>query len=480
MDAVESLVQQALGSEYSVERELRGGGAARVVIARDHRLGRRVVVKILSNEYVTPDRIERFRREIQLAISLQHPHIVPILSAGDADGLAYLVMPFIEGESLRARLESGPLGVVEAVRVLRGIALALAYAHGRGVVHRDVKPDNVLLAGGTPMVADFGIAKAIARARDDQATGDHTLTLAGTSVGTPTYMAPEQIVASPETDHRTDIYGFGVLAYEILAGTPPFRGSTTQQLFTAHLTEAPAPLWQHRKDVPQALSLLIMRCLAKDPGGRPQSADDLAATLEGPEMVSGHFDAPDPVVAPPAAVPRRRPRVLFGLGIMAAVLIAIAAWLGGGRGSDEPRPAAEPPATAAVTPVIAVLPLASVGDDVSAAATAVADEITSALGALDGVRVLGTTRSAALQRSIIEGRDLPAELYGYVEGAVYRENGELRIAIRLVGADGVTIAAAAGDSSAGLREMAAAAAARIAAVIGESGHGVSPDSVRGS
>ncbi|MDQ2670295.1 MAG: serine/threonine protein kinase, partial [Gemmatimonadota bacterium] len=226
---MESLVQQALGPDYSVERELRGGGAARVVIARDHRLGRRVVVKILSNEYVTPDRIERFRREIQLAISLQHPHIVPILSAGDADGLAYLVMPFIEGESLRARLESGPLGVVEAVRVLRGIALALAYAHGRGVVHRDVKPDNVLLAGGTPMVADFGIAKAIARARDDQATGDHTLTLAGTSVGTPTYMAPEQIVASPDTDHRTDIYGFGVLAYEILAGTPPFRGSTTQQ-----------------------------------------------------------------------------------------------------------------------------------------------------------------------------------------------------------------------------------------------------------
>lgn len=461
MDAVATLVHQALGSDYTVERELSGGGAAQVVVARDHRLGRRVVVKILRSALVSPDRVERFRREIQLALSLQHPHIVPILSAGEAEGVAYLIMPFIEGESLRARLGEGPLGVVEAVRVLRGVALALGYAHGRGVVHRDVKPDNVLLAGGTPMVADFGIAKAIAGARSEDHSTDYTLTLAGTSVGTPTYMAPEQIVASAETDHRADIYAFGVVAYEILAGVPPFRGPGTRHLFTAHLTEPPAPLWQHRSDVPQALAELVVHCLAKDPAARPASAEEIAGTLEAPEMVSGHFAAPSQDALP--AAPRRPPRRALRLaGAALAILLAAAFALVFLRGDPGGAPVRAQPAA----PIVAVLPLASVGGrSDSGVAAAVYDEITTALGALDGVRLMGTTGAAALQRRLASGEAPPPNLTAWVEGAVYRADGELRLAVRVVGADGVTIEAIADDSGAGLREMAADAASRIAAAL---------------
>src|SRR5687767_4569111 len=268
MPAPADIVAAALGADVDIEREL-GGGRARVFVVRDNRLGRRVVVKVVNREALAFDGVVRFQREIEFAIGLQHPHIVPILSAGHVDGTPYLVMPYVDGDSVRSLLAHGPLRLVDAVRILRGVSLALAFAHARGVIHRDIKPDNILLAGGTPVVADFGIAKAISGSRAPSSLPDRGLTSPGMSLGTPTYMAPEQIAGDAEADHRADIYSLGVLAYEMLAGEPPFRGSP-QQLFAAHLAEAPVPIWERRPGMPRALAELVMDCLRKQPAERPQ------------------------------------------------------------------------------------------------------------------------------------------------------------------------------------------------------------------
>ncbi|HVE79997.1 MAG TPA: serine/threonine-protein kinase, partial [Gemmatimonadaceae bacterium] len=188
-DHLRDRLQSSLGAAYTLERELGGGGMARVFVATDPALGRQVVVKVLSPETAEGMSAERFTREIRLAAALQDPHIVPVLTAGQtADGLPYFTMPFVSGESLRARMARGPLPLDEALRVLRDVAEALEYAHARGVVHRDIKPENVLLAGRNAVVADFGIAKAMSAARADAGTA--ALTSAGTSLGTPAYMAP--------------------------------------------------------------------------------------------------------------------------------------------------------------------------------------------------------------------------------------------------------------------------------------------------
>ena len=232
---------------------------SRVWVARDERLGRDVVVKLLSPELAQELSVERFTREIRLAAALQHAHIVPLLSAGaTADGLPYYLMPFVDGESLRARLlrDGVPvvLPVAEAVLVLKDVARALAYAHSRGVVHRDIKPDNVMLSGGAAVVTDFGIAKAVSSARASTASSNteanESLTRMGTSLGTPSYMAPEQGAGDPDTDHRADLYAFGVMAYEMLTGVTPFGPRSAHALLVAHLTEAPVPVGERRRDVP--------------------------------------------------------------------------------------------------------------------------------------------------------------------------------------------------------------------------------------
>jgi serine/threonine-protein kinase len=214
-DALRQRLDAALTGAYEIERELGGGGMSRVFLATERALGRQVVVKVLPPEMAEGVSADRFTREVRLAARLQHPHIVPLLSAGDADGLPWFTMPFVEGESLRARLaRAGELPVAEALRTMREVASALAYAHGRGIVHRDIKPENVLLSEGAAMVSDFGVAKALADAGE---SGGATLTSLGVALGTPAYMAPEQGMADPRTDHRADIYAFGVLAYELLA-----------------------------------------------------------------------------------------------------------------------------------------------------------------------------------------------------------------------------------------------------------------------
>ncbi len=346
-------VQQILGSAYTLERELGGGGMSRVFVAHDHALARRVVVKVLPPEMAAAVNAERFRREIQLAASLQHPHIVPVLSAGSAKGdggeVLYYTMPFVEGESLRGMLaRHRELAVPEAVRLLREIADALAYAHERGVVHRDIKPENILLTTGHALVADFGIARALSAA-----SGMTSLTSVGVAVGTPAYMAPEQAAADPLTDHRADLYALGVVAYELLAGHPPFHGMAPQQILAAHAMTQPDHVTSRRPAVPAALGALVMQLLEKRAADRPQSAHDVMRALDA--LGSQPTGAPSHVMPTAPSAPRRTiPRRVAALGIGLVVLgAALAAVLRFGS--------ADPP-SALDANLIAVAPFRVTGD----------------------------------------------------------------------------------------------------------------------
>src|SRR5256714_8854735 len=231
MTALREQLQKSLGGSYTLERELGGGGMSRVFIAEDPSLGRKVVVKVLLPDLAATVNIERFRREIQLAARLQHPHIVPVLAAGVSDGLPYYTMPLIEGESLRSRLaRSGELPVQEAAKILRDVLGALSYAHHHGIVHRDIKPDNVLLTGNHAVVADFGVAKALSASTSPGTS----LTSLGVALGTPAYMSPEQATADPTTDHRADLYSVGAMAYEMLTGHQVFSARSPQAMLAAH------------------------------------------------------------------------------------------------------------------------------------------------------------------------------------------------------------------------------------------------------
>ncbi len=315
-------LQSTLGSSYTLERELGGGGMSRVFAATETSLGRQVVVKVLPPEMAEGVSVERFTREIQLAAQLRHPHIVPVLAAGVSGGLPYYTMPLEEGQSLRATLtKSGPLPVSEAISVLRDVAKALAYAHERGVVHRDIKPDNVLLTGGAAVVTDFGVAKALAAAKTVEAGG--TLTQIGTSLGTPAYMAPEQAAADAGTDHRADIYSFGVMAYEMLAGRPPFHGRVGQKLLAAQMGERPEPITDIRADTPPLLAQLVMKCLEKDADDRPQSASDLVRVLESVTSGGGIPAMPEILLGGRSRIGRAI--ALYALAFVAVTILAKAA-----------------------------------------------------------------------------------------------------------------------------------------------------------
>jgi serine/threonine-protein kinase len=271
-----SELQRIVSASYDIERELSGGGMSRVFVATERALGRRVVIKVLPPDLAAGVNMERFKREIQLAAQLHHPHIVPLLSTGEGNGILYYTMPYIEGESLRFALErSGALGVADVVRVLHDVVDALAYAHGRGVIHRDIKPANILRLGSHALVTDFGVAKALSAAMPLSG-----VTTAGIAIGTPAYMAPEQLAGDPAADHRIDIYAVGLLAYELLTGASPFSSSSPQATMAAQLTRTPEPLNEIRPEIPTELSDLIMRCLSKNPAFRPSSAAVLQAALD--------------------------------------------------------------------------------------------------------------------------------------------------------------------------------------------------------
>ncbi|HZJ00987.1 MAG TPA: serine/threonine-protein kinase, partial [Gemmatimonadaceae bacterium] len=256
-DLLETLASTLSGT-YRVERELGGAGMSRVFLATEIHLDRPVVIKVLPENIAEGISADRFRREIQVAAKLQHAHIVPVLASGEIAGRPYFTMPFIEGESLRERLDrAGELPLADAVRILREVAAAIAYAHKHGIVHRDIKPDNVMISDEFALVTDFGVAKALNEstiARDSQG-----MTTAGVSIGTPAYMSPEQAVADPSVDHRADIYSFGVLAYEMLTGSPPFSGRSTQGLLAAHAVEAPELIQKRRPNLAPWLADLVMK-----------------------------------------------------------------------------------------------------------------------------------------------------------------------------------------------------------------------------
>ena len=323
-------LQQALSPAYDLDREITGGGMSRVFVAIERALGRRVVVKVLPPDLAAGVNKDRFRREIQLAAQLQHPHIVPLLNAGESEGLLWYTMPFIEGESLREALSRrGRFGAREVLRVLHDVVDALSYAHSRGVIHRDIKPANILTHGQHALVADFGVAKALSAAMPHSGT-----TSVGIAIGTPAYMAPEQLAADPAADHRVDIYAVGLLAYELLTGEQPFTGASPQATMAAQLTRMPTPLDQCCPDVPPELSAVIMRCLAKSPEERPQSARDLLEELDGMATPQGGTLATTPrsggtpaaqlsgrvaagSAAPAGRRPSRRTAILAGVGLLA-------------------------------------------------------------------------------------------------------------------------------------------------------------------
>ncbi len=413
-DPLYDQLQLALGASFALERELGGGGMSRVFVAEEPRLARKVVVKVLSPELAAGLSAERFEREIQLAASLQQANIVPLMHAGvTAGGWPYYTMPFVDGLTLRARLtRDGAMSLTESVSVLRDVARALAYAHGHGVVHRDIKPENVLLSGGTAVVTDFGIAKAVRESRTVAPGG--TLTQIGTSLGTPAYMAPEQAAGDPATDHRADIYAWGVMAYELLAGRHPFADRTSpQQLLAAHIAETPPPLRRIAPAVPPSLAALVMRCLEKDPTRRPASAAALLDELNASSAES------------------RRPRGRITRALALAALVIVVAIGVTWRARAKAITAAAPNAH-----TLAVLPFANLSGDTTQQyfADGLADELTTALSRNPGLSV--TARSAAFSPAV---RSLDAMAAGrrlgvatVLEGAVRRAGPRIRLSAQLV------------------------------------------------
>ncbi len=296
----------ALADRYTIERELGAGGMATVYLAHDIRHNRKVALKVLKPELAAVVGASRFLREVEVTANLQHPHILPLFESGEADGFLYYVMPFVEGESL----------------LMHDVADALAYAHARGVVHRDIKPDNVMVSGRHAVVMDFGVARAVSEAADQQA-----LTTVGMAVGTPVYMAPEQALADPAIDHRADIYALGVMGYELLTGAPPFSGRAPQQVLAAHISEAPEPLAKKRPEVGRGLADVVMRCLAKQPDDRWRTADEVAHRLEALATPHGGTSAVRAVTSKPTS---------WAIAVVGTVAIVAAVAIGIMRENSEP------------------------------------------------------------------------------------------------------------------------------------------------
>lgn len=392
MDVVDRL-NAALSDRYRVESEIGSGGMATVYLAEDLKHHRKVAIKVLKPDLAEALGAERFLREIEIAAALRHPHVLPLYDSGDDGGFLYYVMPYEEGQSLRERLvKEGELPVQDVVRLLRDVVDALAHAHEQGVVHRDIKPDNVLLSGRHALVTDFGVAKAVS-----EATGRNQLTTMGVALGTPAYMAPEQAAGETQIDHRADIYAVGALAYELLTGRPPFVGPSSQAVLAAHVTEAPEPVTEGRASVPRALETLVMRCLEKKPADRWQTAEEMLPHLEALATPSGGIQ-PTTVVPSQPVKGRRVPLLFVGAAVVILVGLVMTFW------PRESRPTVIPSATK-----IAILPLAPTVED-SALNRVGRDLVVLLSSNLDGVGDITTVDpSVILVRSDDMGRPFTLE-----------------------------------------------------------------------
>ena len=437
-------LRDALAERYSIEREIGRGGMATVFLARDIRHSRSVAVKMVARELVTPLGAERFLREIRTAAGLTHPHVLGVHDSGEAGGLLYYVMPYIQGETLRARLaREGSLPLPDVLRLMRELAGALAYAHTHGVVHRDLKPENVLLSDGHAVVADFGIAKALAAAQGDaeQSAG---LTSGGIALGTPAYMAPEQ-ASGDDADHRADLYALGVVAYEMLAGAHPFGARSARALVKAHREETPAPVGERRPDAPPGIIALVTRLLAKSPDARPGSAEEVLRSLDDVSTAPTRTAWGATRAGGEPATRRRLVRIasVVGLFILAGVLGAAAI-----RRYIAPRDDRPPVAAASVPPAsrpsVAVLPFDNTSGDAAdeAFSDGLTDEVIGALGKVPELRVAGRTSVFALKGKGL-GVRAAAETLGVgaiVEGSYRRSGNRLRIGAQLVSAaDGAVL-----------------------------------------
>ena len=410
---------------YEIERELGHGGMATVYLARDRRHDRLVAVKFLNPDLSQAFGIERFQREIAITAKLSHPNILPLHDSGESGGRLYYVMPYVSGESLRARLtRERQLTIRDAICIARGVASALEHAHAHGVVHRDIKPENILLSDGQPIVADFGIARAL------EGAGDR-LTSTGVSIGTPAYMSPEQ-AAGEHADERADIYSLGCVLYEMLAGEPPFTGATAQAIIAKRFA-GPAPdIRQTRDTVDEALAGTIARSLARVPADRIQTAAELRALLDDADRVRAATASGS--VPRSRSVPTRRPRRRATLGA-GAVLAAAALLMAAPQTRRRVLSALE-----GRTPIrtLAVLPLASMSNDMSQdfLADGLTDALITGLSELGSVNVI--SRTSVMQYKMMKmpkplpviAKELGAD--AILEGSVARDHDRVRITGKLI------------------------------------------------
>ena len=418
-------LQSALRDRYAFERELGVGGMATVYLAHDLKHDRDVAVKVLRQELTATLGRDRFLREIRIVAKLQHPNILPLHDSGEAGGFLYFVMPYVTGESLRAKLErQGALSISEAARLLSEVVDALAYAHRNGIVHRDIKPENILLSGRHALVMDFGVAKALS----DAAGGQDKTTTAGIALGTPYYMSPEQATADPHVDHRADIYAVGVLAYELLTGKPPFGGSA-QEVLAAHVVEPAPSVTATRAAIPAQLEQLVMRCLEKKPADRWQTADELLPVLDSLATPSGGM-TPTATAAVRAA--RRAPRRRWMIAAAAAVVLIAA----GAVALPRLRSGGAAAAGAVHVQRLAVLPLENLSGDPSqdGFVSGMHDALITQLAQMSGLTVISRTsvmRYRHTEKSMGEiGRELNAD--AIIEGSVQRAGGKMSISASLV------------------------------------------------
>jgi len=433
-------LQMSLGGTYTLEHEL-AGGMSRVFVAEETSLGRKVVVKVLPPELAAEVSVERFRREIHFAAQLQHPLIVPVLSAAQDGELLYYTMPFVAGEPLRARLRrEGALPLSDALRILRDLATALAFAHARGVIHRDIKPENILLTesardggGEYAMVTDFGVARAV-----DSAATSHGLTATGIAIGTPAYMAPEQVAGDSRVDQRADIYAAGAVAYEMLTGQPLFAGLSLQGMLAAQVTRQPEPVSRLRPSVPAAVDALVMRCLAKDPADRLTNAVDLRREVEAlllketaSSLQTQRADTPTAATTAPARAVWRRIALVAAAAVVLGGAAAALLWRDRGASATpvEPRVARLGPRSVAVMPFVN----ASSDPENEYFSDGVTEELIDALTRVQGLRVTSRSSSFAFKGSRLGARAIGDSLgvQMILEGSVRKAGTQLRITTQL-------------------------------------------------
>lgn len=410
---------------------------SRVFLAHEIALDRRIVLKVLPPEMAAALSVERFKQEIRLVAQLQHPHIVPLLSAGEVNGLPYFTMPYVEGESLRAQIaQRGEAPSADAIRILREVASALDYAHSQGIVHRDIKPDNVLLSHGSAMLTDLGVAKALNASAMRNGT---ELTGFGMTLGTPAYMAPEQAAADPDIDSRADIYAWGVMAYEMLSGATPFSGRTPQGMLAAHVTEKPEAISRRRPGVSASLGALVMRCLEKRRADRPQTAAMLVQALDA--VVTPDSSSLSGVSASGGTLPAARSRQQWVVAAAVLLAVAVGAYAWTQRGAHD---AAVAPGHASDRRTIAVMPFVAVGNDSTQEyiSDGMTDELAAALAKVPGLQVAARRSAYTFKGKNTDpgtiGRALNVGLL--LDGTVRRDRDRVRVNAQLTNAsDGIVL-----------------------------------------